>query len=105
MQHQDLLNKLNACVAACEHCATSCLKEEDVDMMRDCILTDRDCADICALMARLVARDSKHARHMAKECAEVCSICAEECGKHEAQHCKDCAKACRECAEACTSFA
>ncbi|MFA0960588.1 four-helix bundle copper-binding protein [Roseivirga sp. BDSF3-8] len=105
MKHQDLLDKLNACVAACEHCATACLGEDDVKKMSDCIKTDRDCADICALTARLVARDSKHAKHLAKECIEVCKLCADECGKHEHQHCKDCAEACRACEEACKKFA
>ena len=45
-QNQSLLDALNACIAACEHCATACLKEEDVKMMVRCISIDRDCADI-----------------------------------------------------------
>ncbi|SMB83554.1 hypothetical protein SAMN00120144_0726 [Hymenobacter roseosalivarius DSM 11622] len=32
-QNQSLLDALNACIAACEHCATACLQEQDVKMM------------------------------------------------------------------------
>ena len=102
-QNQSLLDALNACIAACEHCATACLKEEDVKMMARCISIDRDCADICAITARFVARGSEHAMHVMRECAEICGICATECEKHGAhmQHCKECAEACRRCEQAC----
>ena len=102
-QNQSLLDALNACIAACEHCATACLGEQDVKMMARCISIDRDCADICALTARFVARGSEHAMHVMRECAEICGICATECEKHGAhmQHCKECAEACRRCEQAC----
>jgi hypothetical protein len=102
-QNQTLLDALNACIAACEHCATACLQEQDVQMMARCISLDRDCADVCALTARLVARGSEHAAHLLRECAEICRLCAEECEKHGAhsQHCQECAEACRRCEQAC----
>jgi hypothetical protein len=73
-------------------------------MMVKCIQADRDCADVCALTARLVARNSPHARHIMKECIEVCQICHDECSKHEDDHCQHCAQACRECLEACKDW-
>lgn len=102
-QNKTLLTALADCMAACEHCATACLGEADVKMMVRCIALDRDCADICALTARLVARGSEHGQHMLRECAEVCRLCAEECEKHAAHmdHCRECAAACRRCEEAC----
>lgn len=100
-QNQALLQALAACVEACEHCATACLQEDDVKMMAPCIRLDRDCADICALTARFVARGSEHAAHLMRECAEICRLCGEECGKHEKDHCQACAEACRRCEEAC----
>ncbi|GAB3832580.1 four-helix bundle copper-binding protein [Hymenobacter jeollabukensis] len=100
-QNQTLLQALNACVAACEHCASACLQEADVQMMVRCISLDRDCSDICALTARLVARGSAHAAHLLRECAEVCRLCAAECGQHQHEHCQQCAEACRRCEEAC----
>ena len=90
-QNQSLLDALNACIAACEHCATACLQEDDVKMMARCISLDRDCADVCALTARLVARG-----------AEVCKACGDECAQHtHMPHCQACAEACRRCEEAC----
>jgi hypothetical protein len=102
-QNQSLLDALYACVAACEHCATACLGEQDVKMMARCISLDRDCADICALTGRFVARDSEHAQHLLRECAEICKACGDECEQHGAhmQHCKECAEACRRCEQAC----
>ena len=97
-----LLDALNHCIAACEHCATACLSEQDAKMMAGCIRLDRDCADICALTARLVARGSAYAAALLKECAEICNACAAECGKHAYMaHCKECAAACLRCEQAC----
>ncbi|MDB5234299.1 MAG: ferredoxin [Hymenobacter sp.] len=105
-QHKNLLDSLNACVAACEWCATSCLQEQDVKMMVSCISLDRDCADICALTARLVARGSQHGMHLLRECVEVCKACADECEKHgtHMQHCQECAEACRRCEQECRTY-
>ena len=100
-QTQSLLQILSECVDACEHCATACLQEDNVQMMARCILLDRDCADVCALTYRFVARGSEHAQHLMRECAEICHACVEECAKHEADHCQACAEVCRRCADAC----
>lgn len=99
--HTALISKLLACFAACENCATECLKEEDVKMMAGCIALDRDCADICSEAARLLQRNSVIAHQYLLLCEEICRLCAAECSKHQHQHCQDCAKACMECAEAC----
>lgn len=97
-----LLNLLAGCAAACNHCASSCLGEKDVQMLTMCIRLDLDCAQICATAASFVARGSLHAKHLLKECAEICLQCAEECEKHtHMEHCKHCAETCRRCAEAC----
>jgi len=99
--HSALIQKLLNCVLACEHCATACLQEEDVAMMVKCVKLDRDCADICALAARLLQRDSDIAHQFLVLCEEICRMCSAECGKHEHEHCKQCAEACQICAEAC----
>jgi Domain of Unknown Function (DUF326) len=100
----NLEHVLIKCITACETCATLCLQEEDVQMMVKCIQIDRDCADVCVLTARLVARNSPHARHIMKECIEVCQLCHDECIRHEQDHCQHCAEACRECLEACKDW-
>lgn len=102
-QNQSLLAALAACVNACEHCATACLGEADVKMVVGCIALDRDCADICALTARFLARGSEHGKHLLRECAEICKLCGDECEQHAAHmpHCRECAEACRRCEAAC----
>jgi len=100
----ELEHVLIKCITSCEACATACLQEDDVKMMARCIMLDRDCADICMLTAKFVARNSDHAKHVMRECIEICRKCEEECKKHEAEHCKHCAAICRECAEACEAW-
>lgn len=103
--NHELIKKIDICVAACNFCASSCLKEDSVKMMAKCIALDMDCADVCRTTSVLLARNSDHAKHLLKECIELCEACAAECSKHEHDHCQACAKACRECAEACKAAA
>ncbi|MCW9706226.1 four-helix bundle copper-binding protein [Aliifodinibius sp. 1BSP15-2V2] len=103
-EHQNLINKLSSCLAACEHCADACLSEDNIDAMVECIRIDRDCAEVCALAIKFVSRDSDYASAILDRCADLCSACAEECGKHDHDHCQECAKACRECADACRNY-
>ncbi|MBC5773595.1 four-helix bundle copper-binding protein [Pontibacter sp. KCTC 32443] len=100
----NLEHVLIKCVTACETCATMCLQEDDVKMMARCIMLDRDCSDICTITAQFVARNSEHARHVMKECIEICRACEEECRKHDHDHCQHCADICRECADACSQW-
>ena len=103
MNNQQLIEMLNNCVASCNYCTASCLNEDDVKMMVECIRLDMDCAEICRTTANLLARGSEHGSHLLQECAEICSKCASECEKHAPQmaHCKACAEACRKCEDAC----
>ncbi len=103
---ETLLAILAECVAACHNCSTACLDEKEVSMMANCIKLDMDCAQICELTAAFFSRGSNHTIHVMKECAEICTKCAEECGKHaNMEHCKICAEACRKCAKACMNYA
>lgn len=103
--NEALLKALSDCINACNHCAGACLQEQDVQMMAECIRTDLDCADMCTLVARYVARGSEHAQHLLEECIEICEQCAAECEKHNMEHCQACARACRACVEACKTAA
>lgn len=104
MSHENYQHCIDACLAclqACEHCAASCLQEDDVKMMARCIELDRSCADLCTLAAREMARGSDFAERVCQLCAEVCDACGAECGRHKMDHCQRCAEACRACAKAC----
>ena len=89
----------------CEYCANTCLGEEHVAMMIECIRTCRDCADICALSVALMARNSDLAMELCRTCAIACELCAEECSQHAHAHCQQCAAACRRCADICRQMA
>ena len=106
-KNQSMIDAMNDCTAECNHCASACLEEQNVQSLTRCIKLDIDCAEICSLTASFVARGSEHAMHLMKECAEICDTCAEECEKFADQydHCKKCADACRSCAEECRSMA
>ena len=95
----------NSCAVACNHCAASCLQEPKVQMMARCIALDMDCAQICALAAATMARDSDQAKVICGLCANICQACGDECGKHDMAHCKECAKACLKCADECRKMA
>lgn len=103
-KNSELISTLSACADACYTCLTACLKEEEVQKMVKCIRLDLDCAQICQLTAAFISRDSDHAKQLMKECAEICSKCAQECAKHNhMEHCKICSEMCKKCAEMCSA--
>lgn len=104
VQYQACIEACHACVLACENCAAACLEEEDLEMVVGCIELDRSCADICALAAREMARNSDFAMRLCAICAEVCEACGTECAKHKMDHCQRCAEACRRCAQLCLAM-
>src|SRR5215213_7842926 len=88
------------CEAICNHCASSCLQEHDVNELAHCIRLDLECATICKTAADLMTMGSQHANAICQICADICQACAEECEKHmKMDHCRHCATACRTCAE------
>ena len=96
------------CAQCCTACADACLAEDEVDQLRRCIRTDRDCADVCDVTGRLLSRQTEPAfgvlRAQVEACLTACRACAEECAQHAPmhEHCRVCAECCRRCEEACT---
>jgi hypothetical protein len=95
------------CAFVCTTCADACLGEEDPAALRACIRLNLDCADVCAVTARLISRpgpqSQKVLRAQLEACIAACLACAEECTEHAAhmEHCRVCAEACQRCADAC----
>jgi hypothetical protein len=104
-EFERLVTVAENCAQECEGCATACLSEKDVAAMLDCIRLDRDCADLCRLVATFAARHSRFTTLAAHVLASVCQACAEECSRHEMGHCQACAGACRSCVAACSALA
>ena len=104
-QYETCIEACNACAVECEHCASACLQERDVNAMAHCIALDRDCAKVCYTASALMASASTFAEEFCKVCADVCRACAEECRKHDMDHCQQCAQACENCAQECERMA
>lgn len=99
-----------ACAQTCTACADSCLAEEMVAELRDCIRTDLDCADICATTAAVLSRRTGSnllvVKAQLEACRTACATCADECENHAEmhEHCRICAEACRRCEQACADL-
>jgi uncharacterized membrane protein len=95
------------CAATCTTCADACLEEDDPAALRSCIRANLDCAELCAVTGRLIARpgtqDPATLRATLEACATACRACAAECDRHAGtmKHCAICAEACKACARAC----
>ena len=100
-QYKDCIEACLACAAVCDHCASSCLREEHMHMMTKCVQLDMECADICYTAAKLLSLGSLQSAAICTICADVCDACAAECGKHDNDHCRMCAEACKKCADEC----
>ena len=61
-----------------------------------------DCAEFCALSAKLTARHSALAGTACEACAKACDACAAECQKFtNMPEMKACAESCKKCAASC----
>jgi hypothetical protein len=105
VQMETCIQECMKCMQACNRCYYSCLNEENVDHMKECIRLDRECATICFYTADALSRGTPFARQVADLCGQICEACARECAKHENAHCRRCAEACRACAAACDQLA
>lgn len=61
-----------------------------------------DCAELCAVSAKLTARHSDMAPAACEACAKACDMCRTECEKFpDMPEMKACAEVCKKCATAC----
>lgn len=91
------------CAVICTRCSLHCLGMggEHASQQHQAIM--QDCAQICAMAVGFMARDSAHATHVCRECAEICDACAESCASMADgdEMMTRCAETCRRCAESC----
>jgi hypothetical protein len=100
--YDKVIRALQECAVACSMCAVACLQEREVARMRDCILLDLDCADLCRTLIGMLGRTSEYSRELMVVCATLCDQCADVCEKYkDMEHCRLCAESCRECATIC----
>lgn len=105
MKNQKLIESLQHCISVCNYCAASCLEEDNVQSLTNCVALDLNCADVCTLALKKLTRDAeKNIIRIIKICLDTCLECAEECEKHDHDHCRECAKACHRCADHCRNY-
>lgn len=94
------------CQQACNDCFDACLQEEEVNHLTECIHLDRECADICGVVANFAAREGAVTNDLISICATICKACGDECAKHadHHEHCRKCAAACENCAQICREY-
>lgn len=105
MDFECLISVIQHCEAMCEHMVTYVACQRDVVRRTRQLQLLRDCADICALTAKYIARDSMFAKHTAELCACICDACARECAKFPDAQSQHCAQVCQHCARECMEFA
>ncbi|GAB3040283.1 four-helix bundle copper-binding protein [Natronobiforma cellulositropha] len=102
-QMQECIDNCLEAAQVCEWCADACA-EEGGEMAR-CIRLCRDVADLTALHARFMARNSAYSDDLAAICADACEECADECANHDHAHCQECAEVLPKCVESCREMA
>lgn len=100
-----LVKIINDCEANCEHMTNHLKMLPDYPMrVRQAVLL-RDCADICGLTAKFVARGAIFARQAAAFCANICEVCGTECLRFPDLMSQNCGRVCMHCARECRAFA
>jgi hypothetical protein len=86
------------CAKVCAECQVEAGTKEHAKAMHLSV----DCAEFCALSAKLTARKSELAVAACEACAKACDACAAECEKFpDMPEMKACAAKCKECAKSC----
>lgn len=99
-----VLREVQNCEAVCESTFTAILGMYEQSRAAQLQLL-RDCADICTLTAKYIARCSMFARPIAALCAQVCEACGEHCLRMPDPQSQFCGRVCLDCARECRAFA
>ena len=97
-------NCMLTCEATVHHCAELAMdgKKDHVKPMA----IAADCAEFCALSAKLTARHSDLAPAACEACAKACDACGAECAKFaDMPEMKACVESCKKCAASCREMA
>ena len=106
----EAIDAATACAVVCSARASACLSEPDAAQMAQCVRDDLDCADLCGVTARHLARLNASDRQLTiavlAACIEACVQCAGSCAPHREhhEHCRLCEQACNRCEAACQAL-
>lgn len=105
MSHHRVLETLKHCEATCEFTEHAILQMEGSSHRKEQLRLLRDCADICNLTAKYIARSSFFAKSLATLCAQICEVCGKNCLQHPDELSQRCGHICLRCAQECRAFA
>ncbi|CAA9347474.1 MAG: Ferredoxin [uncultured Frankineae bacterium] len=106
----EAIDAASDCALVCTACASACLSEDHAREMAVCVRDDLDCADLCGVTARHLARlnasDKQLTLSVLAACIEACVQCASSCAPHRDahEHCRLCEQACNRCEQACQAL-
>lgn len=103
--HERVLSTLQNCEATCEYTISAILQMEDLRTRGQQLKLLHDCADICTLTAKCIARHSGYAKSLALLCAQVCEDCGNHCLHHPDALSQRCGQICLHCAQECKAYA
>ena len=94
------------CAKVCSRCSYHCLEMGGDHASKDHQRIMHDCAAICDMAVGFMVRESDHAAHLCRECAEICRACAESCERlaNGDSMMTECAETSRRCADSCESM-
>jgi hypothetical protein len=101
---QDCIDACTNCHQACLQMAmTHCLQMGGGHVAPNHFRLMMDCAEICALSARLQLSDSPYSSRVCAMCADVCHDCALSCMELDGM--EECVRACEHCERSCRAIA
>lgn len=104
-RNERLVQTVQDCEATCEHMAMHILSLPDVRSRATQGALLRECADICGLTAKILARNSVVDRQIADFCARIARSCGNECAKFSDAMSQQCSRVCLETAGECADHA
>ncbi|MFC7392178.1 four-helix bundle copper-binding protein [Scopulibacillus cellulosilyticus] len=99
------IKTLNDCAASCEFLCHHLMCSCDIEQRVCQIELLHDCAEICTVTAKFMARCSPFTKHLCLLCAYICECCGNECCKFPDQESQMCGRMCLRCAQECREFA
>src|SRR5690606_486525 len=93
------------CQAVCDNMVAMVASMPDAAFRSRQLRLLRDCANICALTAQMLARSSYISKQKALLCAHICERCGQECMKYPDPYSQHCAQVCLHCASVCRAYA
>ncbi|WAH38698.1 four-helix bundle copper-binding protein [Alicyclobacillus dauci] len=92
------------CMLTCERTMHILMCQPDVHLRMRKIAMLQDCAEVCFLTTRQVARRSPMLRMSLRYCAKVCRTCGHECMRYPDPESQACSRMCLHAADVCEKF-